>query len=131
MTKKSKTLLGIFTESIGLYFSNLKQFVKYMSFPIWGQIIGLSLVFLTTEIFINNISKLIDKFPALNEPKYIVILSIIITLPGILIYLKAFWEYLIAYGAINSMVDNMLKSGRVYDFEAHTQLIKRRSGSFV
>ena len=47
------------------------------------------------------------------------------------IFIKAFWDYLVAYSAINSMLDNMLKSGRVYDFDAHTELVKRRSVPFV
>jgi len=45
--------------------------------------------------------------------------------------MKAFWEYLIAYGAINSMLENLLKSKKVYDFDAHNELIKRRTISFI
>ena len=45
MSKKNKTPLGIFTESIGLYFSNFDKFVKYMTFPVFGQILGLLLIF--------------------------------------------------------------------------------------
>ena len=48
MSKKNKTPLGIFVESIGLYFSNFDKFVKYMTFPVMGQIAGLVLVFLLT-----------------------------------------------------------------------------------
>ena len=131
MSKKDKTPIGIFTESIGLYFSNFSQFIKYMSFPIWGQILGLVLIFATTHFYTQNLPKLIEKFPNLNSSLSIFILTLIITLPGLMIYLKAFWEYLVAYGSINSMLDNMLKSGRVYDFESHTQVVKRRSLTFI
>ena len=48
MAKKNKTPLGIFTEAIGLYFSNFDKFMKYMTFPVLGQIAGLGLVFLIT-----------------------------------------------------------------------------------
>ena len=48
-----------------------------------------------------------------------------------MIFVKSFWEYLVAYGAVNSMLENMLKSGKVYDFDAHTELIKRRTMPFV
>ena len=131
MTKKYKTSFGIFTESVGLYFSNIKQFIKYMSFPIWGQISGLGLIFTITYFYTQNLPKLIERYPNLNNTNSLLILSLIIILPGLLIYLKAFWDYLVAYGSINSMLDNMLKSGRVYDFEAHKQLIQKRSASFV
>ena len=131
MTKKSKTTYGVLTEAAGLYFSNISKFLKYMTFPILGQTAGLILIFAITYFYAQNFPKLIKSFPALNNLSTLVLISLLITLPGLIIYLKAFWEYLVAYGAVNSMLDNMLKSGRVYDFDAHTELIKRRSLPFV
>lgn len=131
MTKKTQTPLGIFMESIGLYFSNFDKFVKYMTFPVLGQIGGLLLVFLITYFYTQNIPPLIDKFEALNNFNVLVALSILITLPGLAIFMKSFWEYLIAYGSINSMYTNLKKSGKVYDFDAHTELIKRRTIAFI
>lgn len=131
MSKKNKTPLGIFFESIGLYFSNFKSFVKYMSFPVLGQIIGLGIVFLCTYFYSKNLPSLIEKYSAFSNFNTLIFMSIIVALPGMVIFTKAFWEYLVAYGAVNSMLENMLKSGKVYDFNAHTELIKRRSGSFI
>lgn len=124
MAKKNKTPLGIFVESIGLYFSNFDKFIKYMTFPVLGQVGGLLLVLLLTLIYTKHI-------PQIDNINILILLSILVTLPGLLIFTKAFWEYLVAYGAINSMLDNMLKSGKVYDFDAHTELIKRRSIPFI
>lgn len=131
MAKKTKTPLGIFTESIGLYFSNFDKFVKYMTFPVLGQIAGLGLVLALTIFYAKNIPNLVKNFPFLNDFSSLMLVAIILTLPGMIIFCKAFWEYLVAYGAVNSMLENMLKSGKVYDFDAHTELIKRRSFSFV
>ena len=128
---KKQTPLGIFMESIGLYFSNFDKFIQYMTFPVLGQIGGLGLVFLITYFYTGNIPPLIDKFPALNSFYALILLSIIITLPGLAIFVKAFWEYLVAYGSVNSMLENLLKSGRVYDFDAHTELVKRRTLPFI
>ena len=131
MTKKQKTSFNILTESVGLYFSNFDKFFKYMTFPVLGQIAGLILVFLTTYLYTINMPKLIDKYPNLNSFSTLIAISVIISLPGLAIFCKAFWEYLVAYGAVNSMLDNLLRSGRVYDFEAHTELIKRRALPFI
>ena len=131
MAKKNKTPLGIFTEAIGLYFSNFDKFMQYMTFPVLGQIAGLGLVFLITFFYTQKIPVLVQKYSVFNDFNMLILLSIVITLPGLAIFVKAFWEYLVAYGAINSMLDNMLKSGRVYDFSAHTELIKRRTLQFV
>lgn len=131
MAKKTQTPLGIFIESIGLYFSNFDKFIKYMTFPVLGQILGLILIFTISYFYTQNISALIDRFHIFNDFLILILFSIIITLPGLMIFMKAFWEYLIAYGAINSMYENMSKSGKVYDFDAHTELIKRRSFAFI
>lgn len=131
MSKKSKTIFGIFTEAVGLYFSSFTKFVKYMSFPVLGQVAGLALVFGITYLYTQNLPKLLDKFPNLNNLNSLIILSIIVTLPGLAIFTKAFWEYLVAYGAVNSMYENLHKSGRLYDFKAHTQLITRRTPAFI
>ena len=54
MSKKNKTVLNIFAEALKLYFSNFDKFVQYMTFPVWGQIIGLGLVFLLTYFYAKN-----------------------------------------------------------------------------
>ena len=131
MSKDKKTTFGIFTESIGLYFSNFIEFTKYMTFPVLGQIAGLILVLCTTYFYSINMPKLISKYPNLDNFSTLIIISILISLPGIAIFCKAFWEYLVSYGAINSMFENMLHSGKVYDFDAHTELIKRRALPFI
>lgn len=131
MSKKNKTPLAIFTESIGLYFSNFDKFVSYMTFPVLGQVFGLGLIFFLTEIYVKNMPAILSKFPALNSANLLISVLIFLLLPGMAILLRAFWEYLLAYGAVNSMFENMISSGKVYDFDAHTELIKRRTPAFV
>lgn len=131
MSKKNQNILEIFVEALKLYFSNFDKFTQYMTFPVMGQIGGLCLIFILVLFYTKNIPTLIEKAPVLNDFSILFVIALLITLPGLIIFIKAFWEYLVAYGAINSMLENMLKSGRVYDFDAHTELIKRRSFSFV
>lgn len=131
MVKKNNTPTGIFIEAIGLYFSNIDKFIKYLTFPVLGQILGLGLVLLTTYFYSVNLPNLIEKYPQAGTLPVFLTLTLIITLPGLLIFMKAFWEYLIAYGAINSMYKNMKKSGKVYDFEAHKEVVTRRTLTFI
>lgn len=131
MSNKQKTPFAIFAEAVGLYFSNISKFTKYMTFPVLGQVIGLVLIFLLTYFYAKNMPMLMEKYSTLNSLPITLGTIILLTLPGMIIFLKAFWEYLVAYGAINSMVENLLKSGKVYDFDAHTELIKRRTVPFV
>ena len=129
--KKSQTPFKIFLKSIGLYFLNFDKFALYMTFPVLGQAAGLGLILLTTFFYTSNLPRLMVLFPSLNNFNTLILLSVLITLPGLVLLIKAFWEYLVAYGAVNSMLDNMLKSGKVYDFRAHTELVKRRTPAFA
>ena len=131
MSKKNKTPFAIFAEASRLYFTNFSKFTSYMTFPVIGQMLGLLLVFGLTYFYAKNMPMLIEKFPTLNSLPIMLGTIILLTLPGLIIFVKAFWEFLVAYGAINSMVENLLKSGKVYDFDAHTELIKRRTMPFV
>lgn len=130
MTKIKNSVWGVFWQSIKLYFTNFDSFLKYMAFPVFGQIAGIIIILFVSYFYSVNLQKMVIKGSILDNFLMIFLLLFILTLPGLLILIKAFWDYLVAYGAVNSMLDNMLKSGKVYDFHAHTEVIARRSASY-
>ena len=130
MAKIKDSVWAIFGQSMKLYFTNFGSFFKYMSFPVFGQILGIILILLASFFYTQNLPKLIVDGGIFDNFTMIFAVLFIVTLPGLIILVKAFWDDLVAYGAINSMIDNMLKSGKVYDFPAHTAVITRRSASF-
>ena len=131
MSKIKNNVWGIFTQGVKLYFSNFGSFFKYMAFPVFGQVLGILLVLLASYFYAVNLPKWLIESSVLNNFSMIFLLLFVITLPGLFIFAKAFWDYLVTYGAINSMVENMLKSGKVYDFPAHTEVVTRRTAKFV
>ena len=131
MAKVKNSVWGIFSQGVQLYFTNFGSFFKYMAFPVFGQIFGISLTLFASYFYAANLPKWIVQGGIFDNFSMIFLILFLITLPGLLIFAKAFWDYLVAYGAVNSMVDNMLKSGKVYDFPAHTELITRRTSGFV
>lgn len=131
MAKIKNSVWGILGQSIKLYFTNFGSFFKYMAFPVFGQVFGIILVISASYFYAENLPKYVAQGGILNNFSIIFLILFIITLPGLLIFAKAFWDYLVAYGAINSMTENMLKSGKVYDFPAHNELITRRTASYV
>lgn len=130
MAKVANSVLGVFWQGTKLYFSNSISFFKYLAFPVFGQILGIILILFASYSYSCCLKNLIIPGGIFDNFLMIFFVLILVTLPGLFILIKAFWEYLVAYGAINSMVENMLKSGKVYDFHAHTELITRRSASF-
>lgn len=127
----NKRVLTIFFEGLKIYALNIHKFLLYMAFPVLGQAIGLFLIFGMTYWFTQNYQDLSLKYPALKEMSTMLIASIALVIPGLLIFVKAFWDYLVAYGALNSMTEGWLNTGRVYDFSAHNNVILKKTFSFI
>ena len=126
MAKKSGTIFEIFLQAIGLYFTNIDRFVWYMVFPVFAQLICLLLTVTILYSFNEYKHLILSSFPLLKTPLYMNVALCVILMPVIIVWIKAFWNYMVAYSSVNSMTENMLKSQRVYDFPAHTMMITRR-----
>ena len=112
-------------EGIKIYFSNIDKFVIYMLFPVFGQIIGISLTFLLTLGFSEKIMQKTDSISSA------LLLIFLLAVPGLLIFIKAFWDYMVAYVALSSMTDGALSTGKVYDFQSHREVATRRGGKYL
>ena len=88
----------------------------YMAFPVLGQILGIFLIFGLTFWFTQNMQDIAAKYDALNNMSSMITLIVVSVIPGVLILIKAFWDYLVAFVALNSMTEGYLNTGRVYDF---------------
>ena len=136
MAKKDKSnickdVFKIFANGIKLYFLNFEKFFGYLAFPIFGQIIGIVLIFAASYVFTVHISSLTTKSPIFDNIPLVFFLLIVLTLPGFFIFCKAFWEYLVAMASLNSMASTLLEGGKLDDIGIHAELIKRRSGSYI
>ncbi len=131
MAKVKDSVWLIFGKAVKLYFANIISFLKYMTFPVLGQFFGLLIVFGALFLYADNLPKFLVKNSVFDNFSMIFIILLIVILPGFLLFAKAFWDYLVAYGAVNSMLDGLMKSGKVYDFPAHTEVITRKSGKYI
>lgn len=131
MAKRGSTIIEIFLQAIGLYFTNIDRFLWYMLFPVFGQLIGI--ILLTTILYSFNEFQtvILSSFPLLKNQMYMNIALGVVLLPVIILWIKALWDYVVAYTAVNSMTENMLKSERVYDFPAHTMMVTRRWAQYL
>jgi len=129
--KVDKSIWQIFAEGLKIYCFNFHKFFLYMAFPVLGQLLGLGLVFGLTYLYTTNLPNLIVNYDFFDNFATIVLGVVLIVLPGMLIWAKAFWDYIIAYGALNSMTEGVLTTGRVYDFKSHTQVITQRTAAYI
>ena len=112
-------------EGLRIYFSNIDKFVAYMLFPVFGQLAGIMLALGLSLGFAQKIS---DKT---SNPTHALIFVLLLALPGLLIFVKAFWDYMVAYVALNSMTEGAITSGRVYDFQSHNAVATSRLFKFI
>lgn len=134
MAKKDSIFLNtikIFWTGLKLYFLNFETFFKYLAFPIFGQIIGATLIFFASYIFTIHVSDLTTKSPIFDNIPIVFLILIILTLPGFFLFCKAFWEFIIAYASLNSMASSLLEGAKLEDTGMHATLIKRRTGSYI
>ncbi len=119
------SLWFVLADGIRIYFSNIDKFVLYMLFPVFGQILGLSLAFGLT---VGLADKIAQRATSLSSSLLLVFL---LAIPGLLIFIKAFWDYMVAYVALNSMTEGALTTGKVYDFQSHREVATRRFFKFI
>ncbi len=129
--KLSGSIWGVLGDGVKLYCVHFKQFALYMLFPVLGQMAGLFWVFATSYLFSKNLDYLTREIPALDSFGTIMISLMLITLPGLILWMKAFWDYLVAYGALNSMTEAGMTTGKIYDFPAYNAVVTKRAAKFI
>lgn len=115
----------VLADGIRIYFSNIDKFLIYMLFPVFGQILGLALAFGLT---VGLADKIAQHSTSISSS---LLLILLLAIPGLLIFIKAFWDYMVAYVALNSMTEGALTTGKVYDFQSHREVATRRSFKFI
>ena len=129
--KVEDNFIWIILAAIRIYSTNFLKFCRYMLFPVLGQIIGLLLIFCLVFLYAAYLPDLADKYEFFRDYTTVLLLAFLITIPGLLIFLKAFWDFLVAYGALNSITEGFLSTGKIYDYEAHNATVTTRSMSFI
>ena len=125
-------VFSLICESVKLYFVNFDKFLKYMTFPIMGQVLGIIIIFVSSYFFSYNFELIKYRYPIFQNIQFAFLTLTLITLPGFLIFIKAFYDYLIAIGAICSMSLSLkTKDGVISDMKTHNEIISRHITSFL
>lgn len=130
-SKSGNSLINVLIEAIKIYGLHFFQFTKYMLFPVFGQVFGIALILLLSSVYVAKLPELMSKYEFFNNPSSVLLCVMLITVPGMVIFLKAFWDFLVAYGALNSMAESAVNTGKVYDFPAHNAVVTNRTFKFV
>jgi len=122
---------GVVGKGFKIYLRYIHKFFLYMTFPVFGQLLGLVLIFVPVYYLQGAIPELSSKYEFFSDPSRIMALVLIAILPGLILLLSAFWKYLVAYSALNSMTQSALVSGKIYDFPAHNSIVNKNIWNFL
>lgn len=123
--KLKNSIFFILWEGIKIYFSNIDKFLLYMLFPVFGQVIGIALSFGLSLGFADKVVQKAD------SPAVALLMILLLAIPGLLIFAKAFWDYMVAYVALNSMTEGAVTTGKVYDLASHNEVATQRGWKYV
>ena len=125
MAKKNSqiSVLGAVFGGLKTYLNNLDIFMKYLAFPVLGTIFGIFILFGINYFFVTHLGEIENSSPIFSSPAVLFTILILITVPAFIIIMKALFDYIVAFGALNSMCVN---SDRVEDVYFHKEVIKRR-----
>lgn len=123
--KLKNSIFFILWEGIKIYFSNIDKFLLYMLFPVFGQVIGIALSFALSLGFADKVVQKAD------SPAVALLMILLLAIPGLLIFAKAFWDYMVAYVALNSMTEGAVTTGKVYDLVSHNEVATQRGWKYI
>lgn len=123
--KLKNSIFFILWEGIKIYFSNIDKFLLYMLFPVFGQVIGIALSF---GLSLGFADKVVQKS---DSPAVALLMILLLAIPGLLIFAKAFWDYMVAYVALNSMTEGAVTTGKVYDLDSHNEVATQRGWKYI
>ncbi|MBQ8886663.1 MAG: hypothetical protein IJY61_03080 [Candidatus Gastranaerophilales bacterium] len=132
--KKSNKIISafsIFFSSAKTYFLYLDQCFKYLSFPIFGQLIGLALIFTCTYYFNINKENISNISPFFENHLYTIFY--IVLLPFFIIFVKAIYDYVLAFCGLNLLFYTVSNKKKVKDinFKANKDVIQRRLFQYI
>ncbi|MDD3013041.1 MAG: hypothetical protein PHC34_05000 [Candidatus Gastranaerophilales bacterium] len=130
-TKAQMNIFKIIFNSIGIYLKNFIPLSKAMLFPVFGQIFGMAWILFAAFYLSKNLTKSFTPEAFTNNILFIFLILIVAVLPGFIIYIKAFWEYMIAMVSLNSMISNIVKQGHLKDAQVHNRLVKVKSKEYI
>lgn len=132
--KAKKADIAVFKtifKGCGLYLTNLPKLMETMLFPVLGQMFGIFLVF----FLVYNINQWVQQHLSpvqISSNVLLIIMGIIVAaLPGMFIFTKAFWEYMIRMVSLNSLAAVIVNKGKLKDTESANQAVKQRSKDYI
>ncbi len=119
MYKKSTSVFKIVGKSFSTYLKNIQEFLKYILYPVFGQLAGIFVCFLPFFMTGGNQS-------SINIP-----LVFVCMIAGLIIFCHAFWKYLIISGGLVLISRQIVENEPLQEFSRYTEIFSKRSKDYI
>lgn len=126
-----RNIFKIFLNGLFIYLKNFVPLSRAMLFPVFGQIIGIVLilgpVYFYRELYLIKLTP-----EELQKNLLFIFLGLILMIiPGFIIFLKAFWDYMIVMVSLNTMVSDIVENKKPVNYKIHSGAIKLRTKDYI
>lgn len=129
--QKYQNIFKIIFNAFMLYVRNILPLTKVMLFPVLGQVLGIVLILYPTYLFSQHITSIFPPPLSAGNLFLMFLFLISIILPGFFIFIKAFWEFMVAMATLNLIIINFKKKGVFQEPEVTTRVFKLRTREYV
>ena len=129
--KSGTNIFAIIFKSLMIYIKNFLPLSRVMLFPVFGQLIGIFLIFYPNYLYTE---KYLAKLSGENLEQNLVFILlglILMVIPGFAVFLKAFWDYMIVMVSLNPIVSDIEKKGNFGDFKIYNNSVKLKTNNYV
>lgn len=129
--KAGTNIFAIIFKSLMIYIKNFLPLTRVTLFPVFGQFIGLILIFYPTYLYREQYLVKLSAENLQQNLIFVLLGALLIVIPGFVIFTKAFWDYMIITASLNTMVSDIIKNGKFNNFKAHNNSVKSRTRDYV
>jgi len=126
-----RNMLNIFFTGLGIYLKNFFPLSRAMLFPVLGQIIGIILILGQAQFYRQNYLLTLSPVELQKNLTFILLGLILMVVPGFIIFLKAFWDYMVVMVSLNTMVSDIVEKKPAASFKIHNGAVKLRTKDYL
>ena len=126
-----RNILHIFFNGVIIYLKNFLPLSRAMLFPVFGQIIGIILILGPVYFYRQNYLLTLSLEELQKNLTFILLGLILMVVPGFVIFLKAFWDYMVVMVSLNTMISDIVEKKPAVSFKIHKDAVKLRSKDYL
>ncbi len=116
MYKKSSSVFTIVSKSFTEYLFRLPQYLKYILYPLFGQLIGITVCFLPFLISGQNVN---------------LGMAFICLILGLILFCHSFWQYALISGGLILISKQIVENEPLKEFKYYTEIFKKRTKDYI